>query len=101
MNKGKLNIDHTIYETNITKKFKNRKVYAPVNPKLIRAFIPGVIKGIFIKKGQNVKEGDRLFILEAMKMQNSVYSPMHGKIKEILITSEQRVAKNELLVEFD
>lgn len=101
MNKSKLNIDSTIYETNLTNKFINRKMYAPVNPKLIKAFIPGVIKDIFIKKGQKVKEGDKLFILEAMKMQNSVYSPMDGKIKDISISSEQRVAKNELLIEFE
>ncbi|MFC2134761.1 biotin/lipoyl-containing protein [Bacteroidota bacterium] len=101
MSKDKLNIDYTIYETNLTKKFENRKMYAPVNPNMIRAFIPGVIKDVYIKIGQKVREGDKMFILEAMKMQNSVYAPMDGKIKDISITSEQRVAKNELLVEFE
>lgn len=101
MAKNKLNIDYTIYETNLTKKFENRKIYAPVNPKLVRAFIPGVIKTIYVKKDQKVKQGEKMFILEAMKMQNIVYSHLEGKIKNIVIEPEQRVAKNELLIEFE
>ena len=101
MDRRKLNIDETIYETTLTKKFINRKKYAPKNQKKITAFIPGVIRDIYVKIGQNVKEGDKLFILEAMKMQNIVYSPLTGKIHDIKIISEQKVAKNELLIEFE
>ena len=101
MNTNKLNIDETIYETYLTKKFLKRKKFVPVDPKMIKSFIPGVIKDIFVKKGQKVKKGDELFILEAMKMQNRVYSPLDGKIKNILIETEQRVAKNELLIELE
>lgn len=101
MDKRKLNIDETIYETTLTKKFANRKKYAPKDPKKVSAFIPGVIKDIYVKIGQNVNEGDKLFILEAMKMQNTVYSPISGKILDIKIMTEQRVAKNELVIEFE
>ena len=48
----------------------------------------------FITVGQNVKEGDQLFIIEAMKTMNPVKSPFNGKIKKIL-------AKNEMPVEYD
>ncbi|OGU61529.1 MAG: hypothetical protein A2V66_00470 [Ignavibacteria bacterium RBG_13_36_8] len=97
----KLNIDYTVYETFLTKKFVNRKMYAPADPKKITAFIPGSIREIYVRKGQKVKEGDPLFILEAMKMRNSVYSPLNGKIKEVHMVSEQKVAKNQLLIEFE
>lgn len=48
----------------------------------------------FISVGQEVKEGDQLFIIEAMKTMNPVKSPFNGKIKKIL-------AKNEMPVEYD
>lgn len=48
----------------------------------------------FISIGQEVKEGDQLFIIEAMKTMNPVKSPFNGKIKKIL-------AKNEMPVEYD
>ena len=48
----------------------------------------------FISVGQEVKEGDQLFIIEAMKTMNPVKSPFNGKIKTIL-------AKNEMPVEYD
>ncbi len=48
----------------------------------------------FISVGQDVKEGDQLFIIEAMKTMNPVKSPFNGKIKKIL-------AKNEMPVEYD
>ena len=48
----------------------------------------------FIKVGQSVKEGDQLFIIEAMKTMNPVKSPFAGIVKEIII-------KNEMSVEFD
>ena len=48
----------------------------------------------FISVDQEVKEGDQLFIIEAMKTMNPVKSPFNGKIKKIL-------AKNEMPVEYD
>ena len=47
----------------------------------------------FIKVGDKVKEGDQLFIIEAMKTMNPVRSPFTGKVFKIL-------AKNEAPIEF-
>lgn len=94
-------IDDTSYETEITRKFKNRVNYTPRDPKKITAFIPGVIREIYIKKGQKIKEGDKMYILEAMKMRNLVFAPFDGKILDIYIASDQRVAKNEILIEYE
>ena len=48
----------------------------------------------FITEGQEVKEGDQLFIIEAMKTMNPVKSPFSGKVKKI-------IAKNEMPAEYD
>jgi len=97
----KLNIDDTYYETFLTNKFRNRKPYTPVNYKLINAFIPGTIRDIFVKTGQEVSMGEKLLTLEAMKMKNIILSPKSGTIKTIHIRVGQRVAKNELLLEME
>ena len=99
--KGKIIIDDTVYETMVTKKVLNRRNYEPPNPKKVLAFIPGVIREIYVKKGQMVKKHEEIFILEAMKMRNRVYAPVEGKVKEIYIESDKRVAKHDLLIEFE
>lgn len=94
-----LNIDDTAYETFLTKKFKSRKPYSPSNPNQVVAFIPGVIREIFVKKGQDVKKGDVLLTLEAMKMKNSIKAPFNSKIKSIEVEVGKMVMKNQLLIE--
>ena len=89
------------FKTYHTAKFKKRIPYQEKDPKKINAFIPGKIKKVFVKKGSRVKEGDRLLILEAMKMNNNIFAPMKGTIKEVYVTAGITVAKNALLVEFE
>jgi biotin carboxyl carrier protein len=94
-------IDDTVYTTKLTNKYKMRKPYAPPDPKKIAAFIPGIVRDIKIKNGQLVKEGEQLLILEAMKMKNTVASPMDGKIKELKVTCGDMVLKNQILIELE
>jgi len=97
----KVIIDDTPYESKLTPKFLRRKKYVPADPKKITAFIPGAIRVLNVRKGQHVNSGDDLFILEAMKMNNSVKSSQEGIIKEIHIKVGSIVAKGELLIEFE
>ena len=94
-------IDDTVYETQLTDKYKKRRKYEVENPKFIRAYIPGVIKKISVSTGQTVRAGDTLLILEAMKMQNNIISPVDGRIKAIMVELEQMVTKNQLLIELE
>tara|TARA_B100001996_G_scaffold371101_1_gene346089 strand:- start:441 stop:884 length:444 start_codon:yes stop_codon:yes gene_type:complete len=55
----------------------------------------------FITVGQTVKEGDQLFIIEAMKTMNPVKSPYAGKVKEIIVSNEMSVEFDEALVIID
>ena len=55
----------------------------------------------FITIGQTVKEGDQLFIIEAMKTMNPVKSPFTGVVKEIIVKNEMSVEFDEVLVIID
>jgi biotin carboxyl carrier protein len=93
-------LDDITYSTNLTNKFRNRKPYEPDDPKKIIAFIPGKIKKVNVKKKSKVKEGEMLLVLEAMKMNNQIFSPMKGTIKEVYVSVGSSVAKGTLLIEF-
>ncbi|MDA9695800.1 biotin/lipoyl-binding protein, partial [bacterium] len=69
------------------------------NPGIIKADMQGTIMDTMTKKGKKVKKGDSLFVLEAMKMENVVTSPIGGVIKEFNIKKGQPVNKGDILVE--
>jgi len=94
------NWEGTTYNTTIPKKIASKKKYELPNPKLIKAFIPGTIKNIFVSDGSKVKKNDTLLVLEAMKMKNNLLAPFNGVIKKVHTKQGTLVSKNELLVEF-
>ena len=96
-----LMIDDTVYITQLTRNYNKRKPYVPHNPKLIKAFIPGTIREVFVRNGDTVKIGDKLLILEAMKMMNTVTASQDGKIKNVAVSVGKSVAKNDLMIEFE
>jgi biotin carboxyl carrier protein len=67
----------------------------------IKAPMPGLILGIMGEEGQEVKKGDPLLILEAMKMENIIKSPGDGKILSLKVRKGESVEKNQLLIEFE
>ena len=66
----------------------------------IKAPMPGMVLNILVTEGQEVKKGDALIVLEAMKMENVLKSPTDGIIKKIAITKGVAVEKNQLLIQF-
>ena len=95
-----LEIDSVKYRTVLNHKFERRKSYEPKDLKKVVAVIPGTIVRVMVKQGSRVKEGERLLILEAMKMKNDVVSPIDGVVKAIHVAEGERVPKQHLLVEF-
>ena len=67
----------------------------------IIAQIPGLISQIFVSVGDSVNTGDKLFILEAMKMENEINSPLTGTVKNISIESGVAVEKGTLIMEIE
>ena len=93
-------INDSVYETELTKKYLNRKTYKPVDQRRVVAFIPGLIQKVFVKMGDKVKRGDKLLILEAMKMQNILNAPIDGIVR-VVPKEGILVKKNELLVDLE
>lgn len=93
-------IEDVKYKTRLNKKFLNRKIYEPLDPKKILSFIPGTIINVFVKNGTKVKTGDKLLELEAMKMVNTVFAEYDGMIMEVHVKTGDLVSKNQLLIKF-
>lgn len=98
---GYLNIDSSLYQTRISAKFENRKPYLPADPKIILSFIPGTVLDIFVTVGQEVKKGQDLMILDAMKMQNRLKCVMDGKVKSIAVNKGAKISKGTVLLELE
>jgi pyruvate carboxylase len=80
---------------------------APTRPKADRdnlhhlgATMPGMVVEVKVKPGDEVREGDKLIVIEAMKMELTVASPLHGVVKEIHVKPKERVDSGDLLVVF-
>ena len=93
------NIDGTIYKTEVPDYVANRKKWERPNPNHIKSFIPGTIVEIFVKKGQEVKAGECLMILQAMKMKNKILMPFDGIIEKINVEVEEKVPNRTVMVE--
>ena len=64
----------------------------------ILAPMPGTIINVLVKEGEEVLEYQEVVILEAMKMENAIPTPEAGKIKEIKVKVDDKVATNQVLV---
>ncbi len=66
----------------------------------VKAPMPGLILEIRVQPGQEVRKGDPIMILEAMKMENILKSPGDGVVKEVKVAVHQNVEKNQVLILF-
>ena len=60
--------------------------------------LPGVIIEISVKEGQQVKQGQKLVILEAMKMENEIPAPKDGTVTEILVHKGDTLQEGDPIV---
>ena len=67
----------------------------------IGAPMPGLILDVVVTEGDEVKKGDKLLVLEAMKMENIIKSPGDGKIKTISVVKGESVDSGQKLILFE
>jgi biotin carboxyl carrier protein len=67
----------------------------------LKAPMPGLITKIMVKEGDEIKQGEPLLILEAMKMENVFKAAADVKIKSVKIAEKQAVEKGAELITFE
>jgi biotin carboxyl carrier protein len=66
----------------------------------VAAPLPGTIKSIVIRPGQEVSAGDELLVIEAMKMDNVIRASRPGIIDTVHVREGRQVAHGELILEY-
>lgn len=67
----------------------------------VTAPMPGTINAVKVTSGQQVKKGDVLFILEAMKMENEIYADKDGKVGQVFVQKGASVSTGSPLCELN
>jgi 3-methylcrotonyl-CoA carboxylase alpha subunit len=68
---------------------------------LIEAPMPGLVKAVFARAGEAVSKGDRLAVLEAMKMEHSLLAARDGTVAEVMVSEGDQVAAGAALVRLE
>lgn len=99
-----LTLDGSVYQVQVQTERAHR--FAALTPHannqtgemVVKAPMPGLVSVVAVEVGQAVEQGQRLLILEAMKMENEIRAPRAGVVKTISIQSGQTVEQNRPLV---
>ncbi len=86
--------DHSLKSTSTVSRVKGE----PNNPTHACAPMPGMVTQVAVTSGQEVKAGDKLIVLEAMKMLTTVSASADGTVAEILVKKGDQVDSDDLLV---
>ena len=81
--------------------FKAATAPAPITGNTVNAPLPGRVLEINVKVGDEVKRGQTVVILDAMKMENNITSDYVGKVKQILVVVGEAVGDNAPMVEIE
>ena len=63
--------------------------------------MPGVISTVGVSVGQEVKTGDVLLSIEAMKMETALHADREGKVAEVLVKAGDQIDAKDLLIVFE
>jgi biotin carboxyl carrier protein len=73
-----------------------------LTPKIsdMKAPMPGLVLQVLVNAGDTVNKGDKILVLEAMKMENAIKSPTDGIVNGVLVSQGMAVDKNQVLITF-
>jgi len=87
-----------VYETLLTSKVKDRKVWKRPDQQEIRSIIPGTVSILKVSEGDRVEKGTEMMEYEAMKMQNIIRAPFDGIVGKIYVMEGEKLAKGVLMI---
>ncbi len=67
----------------------------------VKAPMPGLVLDVLVSPGDTVEVGQKILVLEAMKMENAIKSPTAGVVASINVSKGQAVDKNYILIRFE
>ncbi len=116
---AEIEVNGTAYKVEVDKKFQKpktptiiskaatpqkaadtiKKTSSGITLSKVIAPLPGDIISIDVKQGDNVNVGDRILVMEAMKMENNVLAEKTGTVKEIKVSVGDSVLQGDILIE--
>ena len=88
----------SIVDRSVKPTVKARAKADPAKPADVGAPIPGLVTMLSVSVGAKVAKGDKLFVLEAMKMQTTIYAPCNGVVEEIHVRVSDAVESKDLMM---
>lgn len=67
----------------------------------VKAPLPGIIIKLLVKPGDIISKGQKLFVMEAMKMENEIRAEIDGVVTAIKVNEGQSVLQEEVIMEMD
>ena len=87
-----------VLDTSLNLKIEENEKIDPANDDQIGAPLQGSLYKVLVKKGQEVKENDPLFVIEAMKMETTVTAFKSGKVQSVSLKEGSMVKQDDLVV---
>ncbi|PIE01754.1 MAG: acetyl-CoA carboxylase biotin carboxyl carrier protein subunit [Acidobacteria bacterium] len=120
-NLAEIEVNSTVYRVEVERKQKSKKTPKLVRQRVVpsghsakaktakptaakgtghvKAPLPGTILSIGVKEGDTVKSGDKLLVMEAMKMENSINADRRGTVTAVKVNVGDSVLEGDVLVE--
>jgi pyruvate carboxylase len=90
-----------VLDQSLASEVKARPKADPANPRHVGAPMPGLVVSVTAPMGEPVAAGQKLFALEAMKMETTIYADQAGRVAEVLVTPGTQVEAGDLLLRYE
>ncbi len=95
---AKKKMENAVSRDSSHKKKKAAITFAPGSKCELKAPLPGTIAEILVEDGKSVHTGEKLLVLEAMKMENAILAPATGKIESLSVKTGDSVLGGQVLL---